>query len=162
MDITHKNHYFNEYLSIILNMIAVGGIVFISLAVKSRFSMPKEIERPLGILITFAGLFLSVWAMLYIKGGILGIVKPRLNILVKDGPYKFIRHPFYLGMTIIFLGVTVMLKSWLGLVGVFILLLPCEIYRAELEDNPLFPKFGVEWRDYVNHTGFFLPFLKKR
>lgn len=143
-------------------MIAVGGIVFISLAVKSRFSMPKEIARPLGILITFAGLSLSVWAILYIKGGILGIVKPRLNILVKDGPYKFIRHPFYLGMAIIFTGVTVTLRNWLGLAGVFILFLPCEIYRAQFEDKALFRKFGVEWRDYANQTGFFLPFLKKR
>ena len=153
------NRYFNEYFSVGLNLICASAILFISLAVETGFFMPDEITRPLGIFVIFAGLFLSAWAMLYIKRGIFGIVKPRLNILIKDGPYRFIRHPFYLGAAISLAGVTVLFRNWLGLTGVFILFIPCEIYRAHFEDKALFDKFGIDWKEYAKNTGFIFPLL---
>jgi len=96
----------------------------------------------------------------YIKKAILGEIEPKLNILIKNGPYRFIRHPVYLGMTIALLGVPLSLGSWLGIIAVFLLFLPSEIYRAKLEEKKLAIKFGTEWENYVKKTMFILPFIK--
>ena len=100
------------------------------------------------------------WASIYIKKAILGEIEPKLNILIKNGPYRFVRHPVYLGMTIALLGVPVSLGNWLGIIAVFLLFLPSEIYRAKLEEKKLAIKFGTEWENYVKKTNFILPFIK--
>jgi protein-S-isoprenylcysteine O-methyltransferase Ste14 len=90
-----------------------------------------------------------------------GIIHSRLEILVKDGPYRYIRHPVCLGITIAFYGIPIAMRSWPGLIAVFLLFLPSKIYRAKLEEKALAKKFGGEWKSYALRTGFFLPFIGK-
>jgi protein-S-isoprenylcysteine O-methyltransferase Ste14 len=123
--------------------------------------MPKGTAKLLGLFIVYAGMAMVIWAAAHIKGALAGMVEPRLNVLVKDGPYKFVRHPVYLGMTIALVGATVALRSWPGLIGVFHLFLPSEIYRARLEEKALARKFRSEWENYAAQTGFILPFIGK-
>jgi protein-S-isoprenylcysteine O-methyltransferase Ste14 len=151
----------NEYLPAILNAVTGVGVVLISFLVELRLPMPKEIAKPLGLFIVIAGMSLVVWAAIHIREAFLGEVKPRLDVLVRDGPYRFVRHPVYLGMTIALLGLAVALRSWPGLIGVFLLFLPSEIYRARLEEKALARKFGSEWENYAAQTGFILPFIGK-
>jgi protein-S-isoprenylcysteine O-methyltransferase Ste14 len=151
------NRNTNEYLPAILNVVTGVGVLLISFLVELRFPLPKEIAKPLGLLIVVAGMFLIVWAAIHIKEAFLGEVEPRLDILVQDGPYRFVCHPVYLGMTIALVGATVTLRSWPGMIGVFLLFLPSEIYRARLEEKALARKFGSEWENYAAQTGFILP-----
>jgi len=102
-----------------------------------------------------------IWAVYHLKKGILGGIEPENDVLVKTGPYKCIRHPVYLGMTIAMLGIPVAFESWIGLLAVLIFFLPTEIYRAKSEEKALSGKFGKEWDEYKRETGFFLP-VKKR
>lgn len=151
----------NEYLPGVLNMVTGLGVLLISFLVEVRFPMQTKIAKPLGMVIVFLGMSLVIWAATHIKGAFLGEVEPRLNLIVKDGPYRVVRHPVYLGMTIALLGVTVSLRSWPGLIGVFLLFLPSEIYRARLEEKALARKFGSNWENYAAQTGFILPFIGK-
>lgn len=123
--------------------------------------MYKEMAKFLGLLIVYAGMALVIWAAVHIKKAFMGEVEPRLDVLVRDGPYRFVRHPVYLGMTIALAGLTVVLRSWLGLIGVFLLFLPSEVYRAKLEEKALAFKFGSELENYAAQTGFILPFIGK-
>ncbi len=151
----------DEYLPSILNIATGVGVVIISFVVEFRFPMSKEIAKSLGMFLVISGISLVVWAATHIKVAFLGEVEPRLNVLVQEGPYRAVRHPVYLGMTIALIGVTVALRSWLGLAGVFFLFLPSEIYRARLEEKALSRKFGDEWENYVAQTGFILPRIRK-
>jgi protein-S-isoprenylcysteine O-methyltransferase Ste14 len=155
------NRNMNEYLPAILNIVTVVGVLLISFLVELRFPMPKGMAKFLGLFIVYAGMALVIWAAVHIKGALAGMVEPRLDVLVRDGPYRFVRHPVYLGMTIALVGTAVALRSWLGLIGVFLLFLPTEIYRARLEEKALARKFGSEWENYAAQTGFILPFIGK-
>ena len=155
------NRNTSEYLPAILNVVAAVGVSLISFFVELRFPMSKEIAKSLGLFIVVVGMGLVIWAAAHIKGAFLGEVEPRLDVLVQDGPYRFVRHPVYLGMTIALAGLPVALRSWLGLIGVFALFLPSEIYRARLEEKTLLREFGSEWEHYAAHTGFILPLIGK-
>lgn len=121
--------------------------------------MARERARSVGLAIVAAGMALVVWAALHIRGGMVGEVEPVQERLVERGPYRLVRHPVYLGMTIALCGVPVAIRSWLGLIGVLLLFLPSEIYRARLEERALFRRFGSEWVEYATRTGFLLPFV---
>ena len=95
----------SEYLPAVLNVVTGAGVFLISFSVDLRFSMSKEMAKLLGMFIVVAGMSLVVWAATRIKGAFLGEVTPVLDVLVQDGPYRFVRHPVYLGMTIALAGV---------------------------------------------------------
>jgi len=155
------NRNSGEYLPGILNAVTAVAVLLISFLVEFRFPASKELAKPLGLFIVALGMSLVIWASFHIRGAILGEVEPRLDILVRDGPYLFVRHPVYLGMTIALVGAVVAFRSWPGLIGVLLLFLPSEIYRAKLEDKALSRKFGDEWANYAVQTGFILPLIGK-
>jgi protein-S-isoprenylcysteine O-methyltransferase Ste14 len=151
----------NGHLAILLNGGAGIVVIITSIFVDIRLPIPKAVTKPLGISLVFIGMALVGWAALYIKEAIGGEVEPRLEVLVKEGPYRFVRHPVYLGMTIAFIGVAFAFRSITGLIGVFVLVVPTEIYRAKLEEKALAQKFGAKWENYSKKTGFILPIPKK-
>ena len=156
------NRSMTEYLPAVLNLVAAGIVMLVSFLADLRFPMPKETAKLLGVLVVITGMALVAWAATHIKGAFLGEVEPRLEGLVSSGPYQFVRHPVYLGMTIALAGVPISLRSWPGLIGVFLLFLPSEIYRASLEDQALLRKFGETWRGYARRTGFILPLIGRK
>lgn len=155
------NRTMREYLPGILNGVLGIGVLLVSILVELRLPMPAKTAKSIGIGLVALGMLLVIWATVYIKGAIAGEVEPRLQKLVQEGPYQFVRHPVYLGITIALLGVALTTRSWLGMLCVLLLFLPSEIYRARLEDRALSLKFGSEWQDYAARTGFILPFIGK-
>lgn len=148
-----------EYLPSVLNMFAAACVFLFSLYLDLRFAFSRDIAIVVGVLLVGIGMSIVLYAAYYLKGAFMGEVEPRLDFLVKEGPYRIVRHPVYLGMTIALAGVPVALRSWVGLLAVFILFLPSEIFRAKLEEKALAKKFGSEWDNYAAETGFFLPVI---
>jgi protein-S-isoprenylcysteine O-methyltransferase Ste14 len=149
----------NEYLPTILNVMTGAGVILITLFLDLRLSLARGVAKPVGIAIVYAGMALVVWAAFHIRGAFLGEVEPRLEALVQSGPYRFVRHPVYLGMTVALAGAAIAVRSWPGLIGLLLLFLPSEIYRARAEERALVRKFGRKWERYAARTGFMLPFV---
>ena len=80
------------------------------------------------------------------------------TILVYRGMYKYIRHPLYI--TLLIGGIGVFFKDP-DPVGIFILLILCVfIYlTARVEEHENLQKFGSAYRDYMDKTKRFIPFL---
>ncbi len=152
----------SEFLPAILNVIAAIGVFLISFLLEIRIPIDKEVAKLLGIIIVFVGIALVIWSAMHIKGAFFGVVEPKLDVLIKSGPYRFVRHPVYFGMTIALTGLPIALRSLFGLIGVFLLFLPSEIYRAKIEEKALENKFDSEWEDYKAKTGFMLPYVSIR
>jgi len=149
-----------EYLPGFFNGLAGIGVIVLSFLTKLCLPISSNVSRPLGFFLVFTGILLVIWATFYIKRAILGEIQPKLGILIQSGPYQIIRHPVYLGMTIALLGVPISLRSWPGIIGVFLLFLPSEIYRAKREEKELSKKFGNQWENYIKRTGFILPIAR--
>ena len=76
--------------------------------------------------------------------------------LVTDGPYGWVRHPFYVTVLLLLLSASLITANWfIGLLSIFIFAFFA--LRAPLEEQKLAERFGDEYRAYVQRTGRFLP-----
>jgi len=133
-----NNHMnFKEYFPGLYNSISGIAVVYASIFVNKRIHDFINVFKLTGLLLILVGLFISVLAAFYIKNSIIAGVKPVTFKSVKKGPYKFIRHPIYLGFIIALFGVSVFMRSWLGAVILFALFIPSVVYRARLEEKAL-------------------------
>ena len=84
--------------------------------------------------------------------------------LVREGPYRIMRHPLYLGACLEIVGLPVFLGAWGSLLFGALVFIPLEITRAYYEERFLGTLFGYAYRQYKNEVGAFfpLPFRPRR
>jgi protein-S-isoprenylcysteine O-methyltransferase Ste14 len=75
--------------------------------------------------------------------------------LVTDGPYRYVRHPLYLSLFLVFLSAELSVASY-GIV-LALPLLWFMGWQARKEDLLLARHFGELYADYASRTGRFLP-----
>jgi protein-S-isoprenylcysteine O-methyltransferase Ste14 len=78
--------------------------------------------------------------------------------LVTDGPYRCLRHPRYLGVTIFTLGISLVFRSWLAMILVAALALVL-IWRIHDEEALMRQEFGTDWEAYSQKSWRLIPFV---
>ncbi|MSP13443.1 MAG: isoprenylcysteine carboxylmethyltransferase family protein [Chloroflexi bacterium] len=78
--------------------------------------------------------------------------------LIQGGPYKFVRHPRYLGMLVFFLGISITFRSLFAIILVIALALVL-VWRISVEEDLIRQEFGKEWDDYCAKTWRIIPIL---
>ena len=89
------------------------------------------------------------------------VVTRRDHTLVTHGPYRFVRHPFYVSAAMFALGASFVSANWFLLMGgvLFVVLI---IMRTRTEEEKLLTRFGESYRAYSERTGRFVPRLRAR
>ena len=117
-----------------------------------NFGFGNERLVPLSLAIGVSGL--TVWiAGMACLGKALKVL-PEANSIVAKGIYRFIRHPIYVGIIFTHFGLFFACGSKFGIIYTFILIIPMNIIRAQLEEKALFSKFGERYRTYHDSTWF--------
>lgn len=101
----------------------------------SSVPLPIRIIGGLGVLFSFG---LTVWASSVntFMSAMVRIQKERGHRTITLGPYRFIRHPMYLGMCISDIGFPLLLNSWVGLL-ISVMMIAAVVIRTALEDRSL-------------------------
>ena len=76
--------------------------------------------------------------------------------LITSGPYRFVRHPIYTGLLLLFLGNAVMVGDWRGLLAVTIVFVSFW-QKFRLEEVWLAEHFGEPYRLYQARTKALIP-----
>lgn len=118
------------------------------------FLDPLELvtARTVGKVILFLGGLFFLYVCYYLRMGLMGEVEPNPDHLVTGGPYRWCRHPLYLGFVLIIMGFDLVFGSLLGILITLFLAIPSVIYRARLEERALAGRFGEEWEAYKERT----------
>jgi protein-S-isoprenylcysteine O-methyltransferase Ste14 len=112
-----------------------------------------------GVLLAALGGSLIVWTLRTLGVNLTDtVVTRRVHTLVTRGPYRWIRHPFYVSALLIALGNALAAANWfLFVTGAVAFILMAA--RSRIEERKLFERFGEEYRTYRKGTGRFLPRL---
>lgn len=100
---------------------------------------------------------LMYWTLSSLGKNLTDTVMTRSNaFLVTHGPYRWVRHPFYVTAALLMASVTVLTANWLiGLSSLVVLTLLA--VRTPNEERKLIERFGDEYRNYMVKTGRFIP-----
>jgi protein-S-isoprenylcysteine O-methyltransferase Ste14 len=145
--------YFLLMYSIIACVLLSINLVNIPITQNSRFLT--------GSLIIWGGLFFRWWAI-YSLGKYFNIVVTVQSgqKIIKNGPYKYIRHPSYTGSMLILFGFGFSLGNWIGLAIILIISLISFYLRAIVEEKVMVSSFGNDYLNYMRQTTRFIPFIQ--
>jgi len=143
-------------LIFVLTALIVMGLSWFT---RSTFPISGTWGKYSGEAIFIVGMLLFVWGVVYLRETLLGTVALVTDQLITAGPYHWVRHPLYLSMILILIGISLALRSMWGIIGVLALFTPTVVYRARCEEEALANKFRGEWEAYVSQTSFLIPWL---
>jgi len=72
--------------------------------------------------------------------------------LVTTGVFRFSRHPMYLGMVLILLGIAILMGSFSPLIVIIIFAVLMELVFVRTEEKMLEQNFGSAWTDYQSRV----------
>jgi protein-S-isoprenylcysteine O-methyltransferase Ste14 len=122
----------------------------------SGVSLPVSLRwTGVGMIIIAAGLL--VWTFRSLGPNLTDTVVTRQqHTLVVDGPYRWIRHPFYDSGALLMLAISLIAANWLlFVIGIVVFCLL--VIRTRTEEENLMARFGSSYRRYMERTGRFLP-----
>jgi len=79
--------------------------------------------------------------------------------VITTGPYRFVRHPSYPGLLLIFAGLGLLLANWPGLAALILSSVIGLLYRIHVEEAALAAMVGDAYRSYAASHKRLLPFL---
>jgi len=111
--------------------------------------------RILGLVLTSVGYFAFIWSV-FVRGRYaVSWEMPKNQKLVTWGPYRYVRHPSYLGYFLMFFGLFFL---WPNLFTLFPLVAIPGYFRVTFEEERLLVRrFGDEYVEYQRKTGRFIP-----
>ncbi len=140
--------------SLVANLIATAtAFMPIFLFNVQRELIPSSTVTVAADLMILFGMGIAVYA-LAVLGKSFSII-PQARTLVRKGPYRFVRHPLYLGELISYSGIVLLNATLLNLF-VLALIAACQLYRSAREEALLEEVFS-EYREYRLQTYRLIP-----
>ena len=113
-----------------------------------------------GLAIGLPTVALGIWTFRSLGRNITDtVVTRREHALITSGPYRHVRHPFYVTAALAFAANALATANWFiastGLAALALLVL-----RTATEEGKLVERFGDDYRRYMARTGRFFPRLR--
>lgn len=121
-------------------------------------SMPLAMPlRWVGLAIVAAGFVWLGWMFRALGLNVTDTVAARPNgTLVTTGPYRYVRHPMYVGLIPIIGGLALVTTNWIVAVCGIIAMVTL-VFRTRIEEQHLLARYGEEYRAYMARVGGFFP-----
>jgi len=144
------------WITILLSL-TIG--IFVSTLSFGRISV-LPYQQILGLILIVIGLLIRWIAILKLKENFTVDVSVKKDQeIIKDGIYKFIRHPAYSGSLLSFFGLSLMFTN---VFTIFIIIIPIAIsflHRIKIEEKVLTRVIGTEYIEYAKQTKKLIPFI---
>ena len=79
--------------------------------------------------------------------------------LVKEGVYKYIRHPMYTSHILWAIAQLLIIPNWIAGYAFLLFSMIMYLYRIPREEKKMVEQFGEEYINYTKKTGYILPKL---
>ena len=124
----------------------IGNLIWFLATVYSVF-LPLQ----LGTIWCYVGLPISIAGLVILAVATVNFATAPMDKPITEGLYRFSRHPLYLSLLIVYIGIGIATASWL-----FLLLGAANIFwiRIEslVEEKYCLERYGKNYREYMNKT----------
>lgn len=148
-----KNLSYKDYL-----LVGLQALLFIVYIVNLKIIDIKlsSVITTTGLLIAIIGIFIFLIAILQLSNNLSPFPTPKNDSsLIKNGLYKYMRHPIYTGILLMFYGYGVYQESLYKILITSVLLILFSV-KSRYEESKLKQKFP-SYSTYTLKTGRFLP-----
>jgi protein-S-isoprenylcysteine O-methyltransferase Ste14 len=117
------------------------------------------LARWLGVVLSAAGFTLVFWSGIALgRQYSADVTIQKEHRLITSGIYRLIRHPRYLGVIFLSIGISLIFRSWIGLVAC-VFFITALIYRISDEEATMRKQFGIEWDEYCKRSSRLIPYI---
>ena len=109
-----------------------------------------------GTLVIAIGAWLMCWSLVYFRSWRFRAKLDEGHELATGGPFRWVRHPIYLGLVLLALGTAIWVPTALAWISVGLMFLGSDL-RGRAEERLLTESFGDAYRTYCARTKRFLP-----
>ena len=156
---SHKDGYTSILLQIFLSL----NLFFTFTCFFKGFHFSHKVNLIvmfLGLSLCVIGLFIRVWSIKTLKI----FFSWKINIqkehkLIKNGPYKVVRHPSYSGGVLAVIGFNLALGTWPSLLSFLFTYMPILLLRINSEEKVLREYFKNDYDVYKSKSYSLIPFL---
>ena len=153
----------NDKGSLALIWIAIAVAIFLAINISNNHRIPISNT----LIIYYIGLAIIVIGMIFRFIAIFSLGRlftvdvtiRKDHKIKKDGIYRIVRHPSYMGSLLSFAGFGISLNSWLSLAIIVILITAAFIYRIRVEEKLLIAQFGGDYLEYKKKTYYLIPWI---
>jgi len=111
-----------------------------------------------GVILAVGGIAATFYAQVAMGASWrIGVDHEERTQLVTTGPFALVRNPIYAAMLPTALGLTLLVPSWVALVGLLGLAIALELQVRVVEEPYLLRAHGTAYADYAARVGRFIP-----
>lgn len=154
----------DQYSGLVIS-IGAGGLQLASffVATMTQWMVAPELQLPMfygGVALVVAGMLLRMYCW-----RVLGIFFTHTVTIASDhkvvdqGPYRFVRHPSYLGALMTLTGLGLALHNWAALAMLVLGSFAIYVYRIEVEERALERGLGEAYAQFKKSRKRLIPFV---
>jgi protein-S-isoprenylcysteine O-methyltransferase Ste14 len=114
----------------------------------------------LGIAVWLAGIALRLYSIRILgRFFTFNIAISSTQRVIEQGPYRWLRHPSYLGGLLALLGFGMTLTNWLAMLLPVCCMTAGYIYRIRIEEQALVHGLGPAYSEYMRRTWRLIPYV---
>jgi protein-S-isoprenylcysteine O-methyltransferase len=148
--------------SLIVLWVTIFSSIFLASAIGLGYS-PTAIHdarwmQPTALVLLAVGLVIRITAIYTLGRSFTANVSiHETQTLHQSGLFRYMRHPSYTGMVLIFLALGLRMQNWLSLLVVMVPPVAALLYRIHVEEAALTGAFGEQYIDYSQRTKRLIP-----
>jgi protein-S-isoprenylcysteine O-methyltransferase Ste14 len=135
-------------------------VVAVVVALRNVAPLPGGVWWPAiaGIALMAVGFAIRTWSVASLGRFFrLTVVIQDGHRVVNNGPYRYVRHPAYLGLIVIYVGLGLVASDWISL-GIMVVAMTIALsVRISSEERVLVRALGGEYALYMRHTARLVP-----
>ena len=142
-------------------IIGVIASVFVAFAFsQNKIALLPDWTFYPGIALMIGGILFRQWSIAILGRYFSMLVSVQKGqSIVRDGPYRYIRHPSDSGALLTLIGIGLAIQSWGALLVLVLIFSIVYGYRIYIEEKALIAHIGAEYLSYMMETKMLIPFI---